>query len=63
VVFDEVSDPDLLVSPPQVLRSNPELLGTTAAEMALERLDGLTAAARVVIQPVSRFDPARWAAA
>jgi LacI family transcriptional regulator len=60
VVFDEVSDPDLLVSPPQVLRSNPELLGTTAAEMALERLDGLAAAARVVIQPVSRFDPARW---
>lgn len=62
VVFDEVSDPDLLVSPPQVLRSNPELLGKTAAEMALERLDGLGAAPRVVIQPVSRFDPIRWTA-
>jgi LacI family transcriptional regulator len=63
VVFDEVSDPDLLVVPPQVLRSNPELLGTTAAEMALERLDGLTAPPRVVIQPVSRFTPVAWAAA
>lgn len=63
VVFDEVSDPDLLVTPPRVLRSNPERLGTTAAEMALERLDGLATAPRVVIQLVSRFDPVSWAAA
>jgi LacI family transcriptional regulator len=63
VVFDEMSDSDLLVVPPQVLRSNPERLGTTAAEMVLERLDGLTAPSRLVIQPVSRVTPASWAAA
>lgn len=57
VVFDEVSDPDLLVTPPRVLRSNPERLGSTAAELALERLDGLTAPPRLVIHPVTRFDP------
>ena len=62
-MFDEVSDPDLLIVPPQVLRSNPERLGTTAAEMALERMDSLTAAPRLVIQPVSRFTPVSWAAA
>jgi LacI family transcriptional regulator len=62
VVFDEVSDPDLLIAPPQVLRSNPERLGMIAAEMALERLDGLGTAPRVVIQPVSRLDPIPWAA-
>lgn len=60
VVFDEVSDPDLLIAPPQVLRSNPERLGETAAEMALERLDGVAAAPRRVIQPVSRLDPIAW---
>jgi LacI family transcriptional regulator len=63
IVFDEVSDSDLLVVPPQVLGSNPERLGTTAAGMVLERLDGLTAAPRLVIQPVSRFTPVSWAAA
>jgi LacI family transcriptional regulator len=57
VVFDEVSDPDLLVSPPRVLRSNPERLGVTAAEMALERLDGLSEPPRLVVQAVTRFDP------
>jgi LacI family transcriptional regulator len=62
VVFDEVSDPDLLIAPPQVLRSDPERLGMTAAKMALERLDGLIAAPRVVIQPVVRLDPIPWAA-
>ncbi len=63
IVFDDVSDSDLLIVPPQVLRSNPERLGTTAAEMVLERLDGLTSAARLVIQQVSRFTPVSWAAA
>src|SRR5262249_60738737 len=63
VVFDEMSDSDLLVVPPRVLRSNPDRLGTTAAEMALERLDGLTAPSRLVIQPVSRVTPASWAMA
>jgi LacI family transcriptional regulator len=62
VVFDEVSDPDLLIAPPQVLRSNPERLGRTAAELALERLDGVATAPRVVIQPVSRLDPIAWTA-
>lgn len=63
VVFDEVSDPDLLVTPPRVLRSNPERLGSTAAELALERLDGLTAPPRLVIHPVTRFDPVPQVAA
>jgi LacI family transcriptional regulator len=62
VVFDEVSDPDLLIAPPQVLRSDPERLGTTAANMVLERLDGLTTAPRVAVQPVLRLDPIPWAA-
>ena len=57
VVFDEVSDADLLMFPPRVLQSNPELLGRIAAELALGRLDGLTTASRVVIQPVARLDP------
>jgi hypothetical protein len=38
-------------------------LGTTAAGMALERLDGLTAPSRLVVHPVSRVTPASWAAA
>jgi LacI family transcriptional regulator len=63
VVFDEVNDPDLLIVPPQVLRSNPERLGTTAANMALERLDGLVAAPRHLVQPASRFTPVSWAPA
>jgi LacI family transcriptional regulator len=62
VVFDEVSDPDLLVAPPQVLRSDPERLGMTAAQMVLERMDGLARAPRVVVQPVQRLDPIPWAA-
>lgn len=62
VVFDEVIDPDLLIAPPQVLWSNPGRLGTTAAAMALERLDGVAPAPRVVIQPVSRLDPVAWSA-
>ena len=60
VVFDEMSDSDLLIVPPQVLRSNPDRLGMTAAEMALERLDGLTVPSRLVVQPVSRVTPASW---
>jgi LacI family transcriptional regulator len=62
VVFDEVSDPDLLIAPPQVLRSDPQRLGMTAATMVLERLDGLTTAPRVVVKPVLRLDPIPWAA-
>jgi LacI family transcriptional regulator len=62
VVFDEVSDPDLLIAPPQVLRSDPERLGMTAAQMVLERMDGLARAPRVVVQPVQRLDPIPWAA-
>ncbi|MEP6812415.1 MAG: LacI family DNA-binding transcriptional regulator [Actinomycetota bacterium] len=53
VVFDEARDSDLLSAPPQVLRSNPEQLGKAAAEMALERLDGLRSPARLVVERVS----------
>jgi LacI family transcriptional regulator len=62
VVFDEVSDADLLIAPPQVLRSDPERLGMTAAQMVLARMDGLARAPRVVVQPVQRLDPIPWAA-
>ncbi len=56
VVFDEVRDSDLWSSPPRVLRSSPEQLGKLAAEMALERLGGLTVSARLVVEHVSSFD-------
>ncbi|MDX6621218.1 MAG: LacI family transcriptional regulator [Gaiellales bacterium] len=59
VVFDEESDPDLLVPPPLVIQSDPTRLGRVAAEMALERLDGLAGPARLVIHPVGRLDVAR----
>jgi LacI family transcriptional regulator len=58
VVFDEESDPDLLVPPPLVIQSDPTRLGRVAAEMALERLDGLAGPARLVIHPVGRLDVA-----
>jgi LacI family transcriptional regulator len=49
-VFDEVADPDLLVIPPlMVVESDPEQLGTAAAAMTLERLDGLSGAARNLV--------------
>ena len=59
VVFDEQSDPDLLVTPPLVIQSDPTRLGRVAAEMALERLDGLAGPARLVVHPVGRHDVAR----
>jgi len=50
-VFDEL-DPDLLVVQPQVVvESDPVRLGTVAAQMTLERLDGFTGAARDVVLP------------
>jgi LacI family transcriptional regulator len=59
VVFDEESDPDLLVTPPLVIQSDPTRLGRVAAEMALERLDGLAGPARLVVHQVGRHDVAR----
>jgi LacI family transcriptional regulator len=58
VSFDESSDPDLLITPPLVIQSDPRRLGWVAAEMALERLDGLREPARLVIHPVRRLDVA-----
>jgi LacI family transcriptional regulator len=55
VSFDESSDPDLLITPPLVIQSDPRRLGWVAAEMALERLDGLREPARLVIHPVRRL--------
>jgi LacI family transcriptional regulator len=55
VAFDEASDPDLLITPPIVIQSDPTRLGRVAAEMALERLDGLQGPARLVVHPVSRL--------
>jgi LacI family transcriptional regulator len=54
--FDDVSDPDLLSPPPLVVQSSPERLGTLAAQMMLERLDGLTAPARGVVLPTTLAD-------
>jgi LacI family transcriptional regulator len=59
VVFDEQSDPDLLVTSPLVIQSDPTRLGRVATEMALERLDGLEGPARLVVHPVGRLDVAR----
>ena len=53
------SDPDLLVTPPLVIQSDPTRLGRVAAEMALERLDGLAGPARLVVHPVGRHDVAQ----
>lgn len=51
-VFDEVADPDLLVIPPRtVVASQPRQLGAVAADMTLERLDGLQGPARTVVTP------------
>ena len=58
VVFDETSDPDLLVAPPVVIQSDPTRLGRVAAEMVLERLDGLDGPGRRVVHPVGRLDAA-----
>lgn len=55
VSFDESSDPDLLITPPLVIQSDSRRLGWVAAEMALERLDGLREPARLVIHPVRRL--------
>jgi LacI family transcriptional regulator len=59
VVFDETSDPDLLVAPPLVIQSDPTRLGRVAAEMVLERLDGFQGPGRRVVHPVSRLDAAK----
>jgi LacI family transcriptional regulator len=59
VVFDEL-DPDLLVIQPQVVvESDPVRLGTVAAQMTLERLDGLAGAARDVVLPPLFRHPGR----
>jgi LacI family transcriptional regulator, galactose operon repressor len=51
-VFDDVTDPDLLVIPPlTVVASEPRRLGAAVAAMTLERLDGLAAPARDVVLP------------
>src|SRR5262249_28615259 len=62
VVFDETSDPDLLVAPPVVIQSDPTRLGRVAAELALERLDGHQGPARLVVHEVSRLDAAQRSA-
>jgi LacI family transcriptional regulator len=57
-VFDEVSEPDLLVVPPRVVvESDPVRLGTRAAEMTLERLDGLAVPARGEVLPPLYWRP------
>ena len=54
-VFDEVSDPDLLViKPVVVVESDAARLGTVAAQMALDRLDGLRDPVRDIVLP-ARF--------
>lgn len=59
-VFDDVSDPDLLVIPPQlVVESDPVRLGTVVAKMTLERLDGLDAGPRDVVLPPLYQRPAQ----
>lgn len=57
-VFDDISDPDLLSPAPLVAASGPERLGTIAARMAMERLDGLTDPPRSVVLPVPILDSA-----
>ncbi len=51
-VFDDVSDPDLLVIQPQlVVESDPVRMGRVAARMTLERLDGLDVEPRDIVLP------------
>jgi LacI family transcriptional regulator len=57
-VFDDIVDPDLLTPPPLIAVSGPERLGTLAARMAMERLDGLTDPPRSVVLPVPILDSA-----
>lgn len=54
VVFDELVDTDLLVSPPEVVvASGPDRLGRAGARMVIERLDGFAGAARrIVLTPL-----------
>lgn len=52
IVFDELVDTDLLVSPPLVVvASGPDRLGHAGAGMVVERLDGFTGPARRVVLP------------
>jgi LacI family transcriptional regulator len=55
-VFDEIIDPDLLTPPPLVAESGPVRLGTLAAELAMERLDGRTGPPRSIVLPVPIVD-------
>jgi LacI family transcriptional regulator len=57
-VFDDIVDPDLLTPAPMLVESGPVRLGTLAARMALERLDGLTLPPRSVVLPVPLLDGA-----
>jgi LacI family transcriptional regulator len=57
-VFDEMVDTDLLVTLPTVVAaSGPDRLGSLAATMALERLDGYRGPARDVVLPALLFGP------
>jgi LacI family transcriptional regulator len=57
-VFDEVSDPDLLViKPVVVVESDAVHLGAVAAQMTMERLDGLTDPPREVVLPARFWRP------
>lgn len=64
-IFDEMVDTDLLVTPPLVVAaSGPDRLGSLAASMTLERLDGLTGPPRhvrltaLLLGPGERYVPA-----
>lgn len=57
-VFDDIVDPDLLDPAPLLAESGPVRLGTIAARMAMERLDGLTGPPRSVVLPVPVLDAA-----
>ncbi len=57
VVFDEVVDTDLLVTPPVlVVASGPDRLGVLGAQMVVERLDGLDVDPRHVVLPALQLD-------
>lgn len=63
-VFDEVSDPDLLVIKPRmVVESDPVRLGTVAAQMTVERLDGRADPVRRVVLPPLFWRPDGYVAA
>jgi hypothetical protein len=59
VVFDEGERPRPARRAALVIQSDPTRLGRVAAEMALERLDGLAGPARLVVHKVGRHDVAQ----